>query len=206
MARFNEILSGRFNRFMQKHFSMKGGPPAPQLASELTMNMQFLNGVENRYLESWDRYSMVFSRSGVAAQVGKGQLRNPVGSNLIAVVEKITWVGGAVDQPVLWKGNVNNDLAVVTNAGSGNFDNRSRPLSSLILSQETSVPGIPVGTIGIWSGVNQANVTVDVLQLDDQEIPMLPGSVLGIEGQVVAQSFNAVFWWRERFLEDSERT
>src|SRR5882762_4396490 len=35
MARFNEILTGRYNRFLQKLLQMKGGPPSAQLASEI---------------------------------------------------------------------------------------------------------------------------------------------------------------------------
>ncbi len=38
MALFNEILVGRYNRFLQRLLSMKGHPPAPQLASEIQPN------------------------------------------------------------------------------------------------------------------------------------------------------------------------
>jgi len=39
MAKFNEILAGRYNRFLQKLFQMKGGPPSAQLSSEITTNI-----------------------------------------------------------------------------------------------------------------------------------------------------------------------
>jgi hypothetical protein len=57
MAKYNEILTGRYNRFIQKLFSMKGPAPAPQLSSDIAMQMSFFNGVENRYLEGWDCWS-----------------------------------------------------------------------------------------------------------------------------------------------------
>src|SRR5258707_13299714 len=90
MARFNEILVGRYNRFLQKLFSMKGGPPSAQLATEITPNLNLFNGIENRYLESWFRYG---AAPGLAAVVGANpgfRFRNPAGSNVIAMVEKLS--------------------------------------------------------------------------------------------------------------------
>src|SRR6266851_4747570 len=56
MARFNEILVGRYNRSLQKLLSMKGQAVMPQLASELQPTFSFFSGAENRYLESWERF------------------------------------------------------------------------------------------------------------------------------------------------------
>src|SRR5712664_282468 len=86
MARFNEILVGRFNRALQKLFSMKGGPPAAQLASEITTNVQFNQmGNDFRYLEGWDIFgNQIFLAASVGNTAGY-RLRNPGGSNVIAV-------------------------------------------------------------------------------------------------------------------------
>jgi len=50
-----------------------------------------------------------------------------------------------------------------------------------------------------------ANTPFQYIQHEDQQIPLAPGDALifqGIAGVVVFLTF----WWRERFLEDSERT
>src|SRR5689334_14381216 len=89
MARFNEILVGRYNRFAQKLLQIKGDAPVPQLAGDIQLSMPLYSGAENRYLESWDRYGVGVL---VAAQVGinsGARLRNPLGANLVIVVERI---------------------------------------------------------------------------------------------------------------------
>ena len=68
MGHFNEILSGRFNRFVQKHFSMKGREGMPTLAADLGMTMSFNSGSENRYLEGWDLFGHSFQGGPIVAQ------------------------------------------------------------------------------------------------------------------------------------------
>src|SRR5258708_40367383 len=89
MARFNEILAGRYNRYLQKLFVLKGGPPSAQLASEVMPTFSFFTGVENRYLAGWDRFGNSSSQAGVAAVTSGIRLRNPLGSGTIAVDENI---------------------------------------------------------------------------------------------------------------------
>ncbi len=67
MARYNEILVGRYNRFLQKLLSMKGPASMPQLAGELQATFPFFNGVENRNLEGWGRWATRGVQLGVAA-------------------------------------------------------------------------------------------------------------------------------------------
>src|SRR5260370_15215175 len=100
MARFNEILAGRFNRALQKFLDMKGGPPSPQLASEISSNFQFNQmGIDFRYLEGWNRFGL---HAAFGASVGNNsglQLRNPVGSNLVVIIESLRFftVGAPTD-------------------------------------------------------------------------------------------------------------
>src|SRR6516164_6184652 len=90
MARFNEILSGRFNRALQKLTSIKGEAPAPVLGSEILPVFPMFFGNENRYLESWQTFGSLSGISAVAAQFSIFHFRNPTGSNVIAVVTKLT--------------------------------------------------------------------------------------------------------------------
>src|SRR5258707_13679144 len=89
MARMNEILTGRHNRSLQKHFSMKGEPPAPQLSSEIMPVHSIATGIENRYLESWSRYGLFTSIGSVAASFSEFRLRNP-SNNIVAIIERLT--------------------------------------------------------------------------------------------------------------------
>src|SRR5260370_18480671 len=89
MARYNEILVGRYNRMLQKLFGMKGGVVAPQLASEISAAFPLFSGVENRYLESWNRFTSVVNQVALAGTPAQWQLRNTT-SNVIAVIEKLT--------------------------------------------------------------------------------------------------------------------
>ena len=90
MARFNEILVGRFNRFLQRLLSMKGGPPAPQLASEIQpqMDVEALP-VELRFLLGWHLYQSTISQGASVGNLSGVQLRNPLTSGAVCVVTAI---------------------------------------------------------------------------------------------------------------------
>src|SRR5215469_96 len=88
MARFNEILVGRYNRHFQKLLSMKGEPPAPQLASEIVPGLSLFSGVEERYLQGWNRNAVPDFVTGGAAQQAGIRLRNPKTSGVVAVLEQ----------------------------------------------------------------------------------------------------------------------
>ena len=203
MARFNEILVGRYNRFMQKLLSMKGPANLVTLSDEMQAMFPLYNGVENRYLESWERFSFQFNTTAVAAQFSQAQIRNPSGSNVIAVVEKISFTNfaGATDQPVISYLATSADM---TNIGTTTqFDVRTRPHGSLIASQQTNAAG-SISSI-VQTQIAVGGVTQDVILTDDQELPILPGIALQAFSQIVNQALHGTFWWRERFLEDSER-
>src|SRR5260370_38399849 len=93
MARYNEILVGRYNRMLQKLFGMKGGVVAPQLASEISAAFPLFSGVENRYLESWNRFTSVVNQVALAGTPAQCQLRNTT-SNVIAVIDKLPTPSG----------------------------------------------------------------------------------------------------------------
>src|SRR5229473_5047766 len=96
MAVYNEILAGRFNRALQKLFGIKGPPAVPQLGGEIVPSVSMFYGVENRYLEAWERFGFQIVQAAVVGQAGSFRLRNPVNSGTIAVLEKITvWSGAA---------------------------------------------------------------------------------------------------------------
>src|SRR5215831_9055081 len=93
MAIYNEILAGRFNRALQKLTSIKGGPPSRQIGSEIMPGWNLPLGNEFRYLEGWNRYSVLVALStGGVGNISAARFRNLAGSNMIAVFEKIAMV------------------------------------------------------------------------------------------------------------------
>ncbi len=76
MAGYNEILSGRYNRCLQKLLSMKGQASTNELASTIQPNFQFAWGNEMRFLESWNRFGIGQQVGPQAAQLNSFQLRN----------------------------------------------------------------------------------------------------------------------------------
>lgn len=202
MARYNEILVGRFNRFMQKIFSMKGPASLVSLTDELQPTFQFFNGAENRYLESWDRYGAIITQPAVAANFGQIRFRNPVGSNVVVVVEKVTFSGTLADIALFQVAPQVSDLATAVVLTLSRFDNRGRAQATLLVSRTAAGAGV---TPTQWQGNFLANTTLDVLTTDLQEFPILPGDCLNLGSNTVNQALNVAVWWRERFLEDSER-
>jgi hypothetical protein len=208
MAVYNEILSGRFNRALQKVFGIKGPPAVPQLAGEITAALPLFWGAESRYLEGWNRFGLfVAVTAGGAGNRSGVRIRNPQNSGVVGVIEKITIVNTVTDNPQINLG-ATTDFTPVPQANIG-WDTRGSPSPALIVSSSNNV-GALLG-VAVWLGQFGANFTHDVIGTDIQEIPLAPstqafGSALSFYSGTLNQSFNLTLWWRERVLEDSEKT
>lgn len=208
MALYNEILVGRFNRAMQKAFGIKGPPATPQLAGEIQPSIPLFWGAESRYLEGWNRFGVLVSlAAGGAGNRAAARIRNPLNSGVIAVIEKITIAFALADSPQLNIGAAT-DLGgvIVTNTG---FDARGSQQPSVIVSGSGNAGAI-LGTTA-WQGQGAANYTLDIIQDSIQELPLLPttatvNSAYTIYSNVLNQGILVSLWWRERVLEDSEKT
>lgn len=210
-GRFNEILVGRYNRFLQKFFSMKGGPPAPQLASEIMTALPLMHGRENRYLEDWRTFGGSIAVGAVAAQDDVIRLNNPKTSNIVAVVESITLTFTvALSEAVMEFSNSDSGplAATVTPAA---FDNRFQPPGSgsngaaCILSGTNN---IGQGTHFVFGDVQIATAgltSAEQINYENQEITLLPNSDLQIRSTSLNLAMRCSIRWRERSLEDSER-
>jgi len=204
MAKFNEILVGRYNRFLQKLLSMKGGPPASQLSTEISVNIGLFHGVENRYLEGWLRFGLNSSVTGGAAQFAAIRWRNPANSNIVAVFEKLSIQGGAADTPRLQYRTTGVDLTTVNVLGNVRLDPRGQPTSSLIQSQTVNYTA---AILTVMQGnLSANNQNYDFIVEENQELPVFPGDDLTLFSTTAATTLFASALWRERFLEDSERT
>lgn len=201
MARSNEILTGRHNRFIQKLFAMKGGPPAPQLASDVQVVHPIFHGAENRFIESWDRFGTLIGVNGVAAVNSGIRLRNPVPSNVIVVIERLTLFENLGDNPILSGGFIPTDLTTVIGTPIVRIDPRGRASPTLIFSTGTGVTAL----VNRHQTGLTANLPYEYIQTDNQEFPILPGDAVQITSQVVNVNITLSILWRERALEESER-
>jgi hypothetical protein len=204
MSRYNEILVGRYNRFIQKLLGMKGPATMPQVAGELQPVLPFFNGAENRYLEGWDRFAMEFLvAAGGAGNRSVIEIRVPSGSNVICVVEKITIVS-VNENPFITQTTINTDLATIQTMRR--LDARTqRVKSTTVASSDNSAAATAPGG-QIYACNSAASGTVDVILNPIHEIPILPGDAIFIAPSSTNVALTASIWYRERFLEDGERS
>ncbi len=205
MARYNEILTGRHNRFIQKLFGMKGAAPASQLSGDIQMMHPIFHGAENRYLEGWNRFWINMSAAGVAAQFGKVRFRNPKSNNVIVVLEKISAIVSLAGAQILFSvqhNDAGSDLATIINAPQMDF--RTNLFSSMVCSQQTTAGAdLPILTYIIQAGTNLGSI--EMITFEEQEITLLPGDTLQIRDGSANDGFTLSAMWRERALEDSEQ-
>lgn len=202
MAIYNEILVGRYARMLQKLFGIKGTVPTKQLAGEIAPAFPLFNGVENRYLETWDRFAVgAFVGAGGVGTHAAARLRNAANSNVVGIIEKLAFWNLLADTPFISLAPGLADLPIPS-AGSIRLDPRGRSNPSLIFSSGTAAA--PATTTMQIS--QPAGVTVDLILFEDHEIPILPGDSVTFFANILNQSLNFAIIWRERFLEESERT
>ena len=207
MAIFNEILSGRYNRALQKIFAIKGSPPVRQLGGEVTPVHFLFSGVENRFLEQWNRFGMGVTAGAVAAQNTAFQFRNPVTSGVVAVIERISFAETAADNIFVTQSTGDAQLAAA--AGQRCLDNRPVKGSATTLGAACqSTVGNNIGITGGVIAVVSIQVSTDYPYLimdENQEITILPGDVLYLFTGNVNVQLRVNLLWRERALEDSEK-
>lgn len=209
MAKYNEILVGRFNRGLQKLLAIKGDAPVAQVAGEITPVISIHHGVENRFIDGWNRFAAGAQANPAVGNVSPVRFRNPFGSNVVAVLEKI--------QVSTFMNNLNTTMRLSLGGGptaildtgdlanavpSVSFDTRWEGLATCKVSQQ-SVTATNPGLMMRWALL--INTVVDLIQDENQEIQVLPGTNLQVENDLGNMQNDVSFVWRERFLEDSER-
>ncbi len=186
----------------------------PQLSSELQASFPFFNGVENRYLEGWDLFGfLIGALPGGIGNRSAIRLRNPVASNVLVVIFKLLIAndqGASIsDNPTVTRNVISTDFATLAVPTNSRMDARGRPNPTLTISTGTNVGGI-TGTSFFRAGVAFGSVAgseIDMLSTDIHEIPVLPGDAIDVYANNTNQGAGAIsVWWRERFLEESERT
>jgi hypothetical protein len=123
---------------------------------------------------------------------------------VIAVIELLTFWSPALINVSIQRSSANTDLTtVVSMTGNRLPDGRQRSSPGLILS--TDVNAVGTGTT-MQSAIGLANTLVATILDENQEIPLTPGESIQLFCNTVNIQMNGSFFWRERFLEEAERT
>jgi len=205
VAGYNEIQVGRFNRMLQKLLSMKGPASMNELSSTLQPAVGVFSGAENRFLESWFRYGVWLNAAAVAGNLSEAFIRNPTGSNVIAVIEKLSAssIAGTVQTMTVSYGQPG--LVDLTLQTGRSLDGRNAGSPVLKTSFGSTLGGRTIGT-NIESARGADGTTADFILTDNQEITLSPGDALQVEDNGANIAMFVSIIWRERFLEDSERS
>ncbi len=207
MARYNEILTGRFNRAMQKMLSMKGPAALVSLSDQVVPSFVLFYGVENRYLEAWDRFGTADLQSASVGNVNGVRLRNPSGSNVVIVIEKILLSNDSavVDGFNVSFGPTGADLASILSLATTRLDPRGRPNPTLSSSFTQAAAVANLGNL-LYAVNLLAQTSFDLIVEENHQITLLPGDAMQFVSNAANATTSISYLWRERFLEDSERT
>lgn len=208
------VWVARYNRWIERKFNIKGGPSVIDVDPNISVQLGE-PPADERTLASWDRYavSSTLAAPGAGNRAGM-RIRNPNGSNTIAVLEKIL-VGAfsAADQPFLTVASGPGDLTSTVSTANTRLDNRSRPNPTMIVSSSSGVVGAPVVGVTLQQTAIPSPGNYDFVQGINQELPLLTSSQVQANGDaftvysnVLNQALIVTFMWRERGLETSELT
>lgn len=113
----NEILNGRYNRFLARLFGIQGDTPSPQLSPEIQPGFDYPFQPEHYWLMSERLCTGALLISAVAAKRPVVQLRNPPGSGFLVVVEQIRTVVASADPHCIGIGASATTLPILPAAG-----------------------------------------------------------------------------------------
>lgn len=195
---------GRFNRWVEKFYNVKGGPTVVDVNHQVMQTLAIDKGVDHRYLEGWNRFAVVQVIAAVAAQASRFRIRNPAGSNVITIIEQLNCfvTTGATDDPFVTWGAVTTDLANLTTLTFTRMDPRGNPQPTNIVSFNQQA----AGGQALLNRIMPVGSNIDFINYPDQQIPNLPGQAVDVQSQVLNQQLVVGIMWRERALESSELT
>jgi len=206
MAKYNEILVGRYNQALQKIFGIKGGAPAPQLGGDIQVSFSIFSGVENRFPERWFRYSNAFDQVATPGLTTAARIRNPGNSGAIAVIESIrVWSAAAQDIQVRQR-DVLTDVDLGSNGPGLSLERRTgsprQTFSTLHQSQDFA--GNQQGTIVYLIPMPAGGSMFELIQNENQELVVDPGQWFNFFNSLANTRWALNLTWRERMIEEGE--
>jgi hypothetical protein len=204
MAVYNEILAGRFNRALQKLFSMKGGAPAAALGGDIQAALEFPLTEAEDYLWTLEPFGLGATQAAVAAVSSGIRFRNPLTSGIVCIIDSLTTsVVGAADTFFLDIGPTSADLTTLTSSPNP-LDARGNAQSPIIGSRSNTVSAPGIG--GSASDVIALVAATSWQWCLKRGFPLLPGWAIQVRNNTVNTAQQTGMRWRQRPLEDSEKT
>lgn len=202
MARYNEILVGRHNRGIQKVLSMKGGPPAPQLSTEIQPQFDIHKLRRDHIFTFGERlWAMTALQAAPGANVNAWRVRNPANSGVLGTIEKILLNAAGLSTPLVNMGGTVADLATIFSSKPLDFRQGISGGSTIVAS--FGQPATTTGNSIISYSSLPASTIADVIIDENQQIVLAPGDQLTLYN-ATSNSFSAAIWWRERPIEEGE--
>lgn len=212
MAVYNEIQSGRFNRWFQKVTGIKGGAPVKQLGSEILPVLPIHHGIEERYLYSWGHFRQCIT-TGPNAAVNSGiRFRNPANSNVCCVF--LYWLALKLGADLagtlgIRRGQATTDLDTPLGfQPNEREDPRGIQQTSMVVSLNTvALTALTNPTLLFQVPCPAVNMVPFVWGGESWSMLLMPGDAIQFS-EDLNQNARLIMnlYWRERFLEDSERT
>lgn len=199
------INLGRWSRRVERYFNMKGGGGLMDVETSIRAILPIFTGVEDIYLEGWNRFSGAASVAANAANNGAVRLRNPTGSNAVIVIEQLL-VSNAVATNSFFnvqQGLTNVDLTT-TSTGFRNDARYTANSVGVISSQNVTPANLGSGNAMLSVGANILGR--DLIVYHDTQFTLLPGDAIQIVDNTQNEQVVVNFRWRERSLEASELT
>lgn len=200
----NTIQTGRFNRLFQKLFAIKGPANLTEVGAEVLPIIPVRIGNECRALESWERFALTLQVTGGAAQNPAQRFRNPAGSKVLAVIEKILLigVGPAVDSFQVSMSNAAADRGTL-GVNIVKLDLRQGRIQPTCIISSDVNSGALVGTQFLGINLN-VGVSYDLVLDENQELTILPGQSFDVRNNIAQQTVAMSVVWRERSMEEAE--
>lgn len=198
-----DIWLGRFSRGIEKLFNVKGGPSIVDVEPSVRLAYPISPPVEERYLFGVETFGAGSVQAAVAANKSAFMIRNPLGSNVVTTIEKLSVFSSASAPIVLVVAGSNPADLATPIAPHNRVDPRHRSTPSSIVSQDAPAVDPTTGFLFI-SQEQVGSASLDFILYANQEIVLLPQMALRAVCQTVNQNLAWTCWFRERPLESSE--
>lgn len=194
----NEIRSGWLSEAVRRALGVTREAGVERFSETLDVVLNPWGMPEWAYLRGERLASSVTFTPAVAAEFGSVGLLNPVGSNMIVVVEGASAMGAAMNINLRAHSSAQL-LATLVSTTTGFVRDRRWQDSSSFLPRAVSLIGSDTGVIA-GQPVEQflASLTFSSAALIAMPVILPPGHGVALTGQVVNTAFTACFSWRER--------
>lgn len=202
---FNQILQPRFSSLLTRYFAIRGaGSPAPTLAPEIAPVFNVNQQDDTAAFYTRNERLAHYGAGTLAAQAlnyTRALLRNPAGSGILLIVERVLLNTGVTGYGILTATTVDDANAQVGYLRDYRWVQSAGVVSpSAILSWGNASPVAPNGGNGrvYTSAANQS-------QWQECNVIIPPGGAFYLYAGTVNTAINTVgFDWRERALPNEE--